>query len=61
MTWGIFPFEGSPQAKPLDDLIRHCCVGGSPGIGEGGGLKRDRRSRPLVRAPSAFTGFRFLT
>lgn len=28
-------------------------------MGEGGGMKRNRRSRPPVQAPSAFAGFRF--
>ena len=38
---------------------RSCCFDGSPGFGEGGGVKRNRRSRPPVHAPSAFSGFRF--
>jgi hypothetical protein len=36
-----------------------CCFDGSPGFGEGGGMKHNRRSRPPVQAPSAFAGFRF--
>ena len=36
-----------------------CCDDGSPGVGEGVAMKRNRRSRLSVQAPSAFAGFRF--
>jgi len=37
----------------------HCCIDGSPKLGEGAGMKRNRRPRPPAQAPSAFAGFRF--
>ena len=39
---------------------RRCCIDGSPRDGEGGWVKRNRRSRPPLLALSAFAGFRFL-
>jgi hypothetical protein len=39
-------------------LKGHCCVDGSPGVGEGGGMKRNRRSRPRVQSSSALAAFR---
>jgi len=56
-TCGVRSARG--RVRPYS--CRHCCVDGSPGIGEGGWMKRNSRSRPTVQAPSAFTGFRFLT
>ena len=41
------------------DSGRFCCIDGWPGVAEGGGVNRTRRSRPPVQAPSAFAGFRF--
>ena len=41
------------------DIGGQCCVDGSRGVGEGVWMKRHRRSRPPVQAPSAFAGFRF--
>jgi len=41
-------------------LMFRCRAGGSAGVGEGGGMRRNCRSRPVVPARSAFTGFRFL-
>lgn len=38
---------------------RHCCFDGSPSCGEAEAMRRNRRARPPVQAPSAFAGFRF--
>ena len=40
-------------------LKEHCCIDGSSRDGEGGGMKRNCRSRSPIQAPSVFAGFRF--
>ena len=55
MSIGIQGMEQPGEKHPNG----HCCIDGSPRDGEGGGMKRNRRSRPPVQAPSAFAGFRF--
>ena len=39
---------------------RVCCIDRWPQAGEVGRMKRSRRSRPPMQAPSAFTGFLLL-
>ena len=52
--------SSSPRSAPRpNDLRWHCCVDGSPGIGAGDVMRRNRRARPLVQVPPAFTGVRF--
>ena len=36
-----------------------CCFDGSPSCGKAEAMRRNRRARPPVPAPSAFAGFRF--
>ena len=56
---------GKPVARVARDLginegtLGGCCFDVSPRVGEGVWMKRNRRSRPPVQAPSAFAGFRF--
>ena len=46
-------------AGEADEFNRLCCFDGSPSCGKAEAMRRNRRARPPVPAPSAFAGFRF--
>ena len=46
-------------AGEADECGGLCCFDGSPSCGKAEAMRRNRRARPPVPAPSAFAGFRF--
>ena len=51
--------NGLTAGQAVEVLRRLCCFDGSPSCGKAEAMRRNRRARPPVPAPSAFAGFRF--
>ena len=51
--------NGLTAGQAVEVLRRLCCFDGSPSCGKAEAMRRNRRARPPVQAPSAFAGFRF--